>query len=114
MAVRDMATRHNVILYLVHVYLDGDFEWGSDNELNKLIYEHGRIQTLPLGIYEPDAESIYKKLKTSNLDLESIKKVLKNPDRIVICTVDKYDDYDFPDAKRTFCTGLLVKRTAQS
>jgi len=105
-----MATRHNVRLYLVHVYLDGDFKWGSENELNKLIYEHGRIQTIPLGIYESDAESIHKKLQVSNFDLETIKKVLQNPGSLVICTVDKHDDYENLDGKYTFCIGLLASK----
>lgn len=105
-----MTTGRKVNLYLVHVYLDGNFEWKNDNELHKLIYEHGRIQTIPLGTYEPDAEDIYKRIRVTNIGLESIKKVLKNPGSIVICTADKYDDYEYPDGEYTLCTGLLASK----
>jgi hypothetical protein len=105
-----MATQYNVRLYLVHVYLDGDFEWGNDNELNKLIYEHGRIQTIPLGTYNADTENIHKNIKISNIDIDTIKKVLQNPGMIVIYTIDKYDDYEHPDGKYTLCTGLLASK----
>jgi len=105
-----MATERNVNLYLVHVYLDGSFGWSNDSELNKLIYEHGRIQTVPLGIYEPNAENIHKKLKVINIKLDVIKEVLKNPGKIIINTVDKYEDYDCSDSKYTLCIGLLATK----
>jgi hypothetical protein len=105
-----MAAQGIVSLYLVHAYLDGDFGWENDNELNKLIYEHGRIQTVPLGVYEQNAEDIHKKLKISGITLDTIKRALQNPGRIVICTVDKYDDDAYPDNKYTLCIGLLVRK----
>ncbi len=104
-----MDTERNVAVYMVHVYLDGNFEWKNDNELYKLIYEHGRVQTILLGTYELDAETIYKRLKRLNIDLEYIKKALKNPDTIVICSFDKYDDYECQESEYTLCTGLLAR-----
>jgi len=108
MVVCIMDTERNVALYLVHVYLDGNFEWKNDNELHKLIYEHGHVQTIPLGTYEPDAEIIYRKLKKLNIDLESIKKALKNSGTIVICSFDKYDNYEYPEGGYTLCVGLAA------
>jgi len=105
-----MDTERNIALYLVHVYLDGNFEWKNENELHKLIYEHGRVQTIPLGNYELDAETIYKNLKRLNIDLESIKKVLKNPGNIVICSFEKYYDYEYKESEYTLCTGLLARK----
>jgi hypothetical protein len=105
-----MDTERNVALYMVHVYLDGNFEWKNDNELHKLIYEHGRVQTIPLGTYELDEETIYKNLKILNIDLESIKKVLKNPGTIVICSFEKYDNYECKESEYTFCIGLLARK----
>ncbi len=105
-----MTSQDNVSLYLVHVYLDGEFEWENDNELHKLIYEHGRIQTIPLGTYVQDAEDIHKKLKMVGLDIESITRALQNPERIVIYTADKYEDYEYPNGKYTLCIGLLASK----
>jgi hypothetical protein len=109
-----MDTERNVALYLVHVYLDGNFEWENDKELHKLIYQHGRVQTIPLGTYEPDAEMIYKKLKILNIDLESIKKVLKNPGNIVIISFDKYDNDECLKGEYTLCIGLAAYSTLYS
>jgi len=111
MVVCIMDAERNVALYLVHVYLDGNFEWKNDSELHKLIYEHGRVQTIPLGTYEPDAEMIYKKLKVLNIDLESIKKVLKNPGNIVIISFDKYENNECPEGEYTLCIGLTACST---
>jgi len=105
-----METERNVALYLVHVYLDGNFEWENDNELHKLIYECGHVQTIPLGTYELNAETIYKKLKILSIDLESIKKALKNTDTIVICSFEKYDDYECAKPEYTLCIGLLASK----
>ena len=105
-----MSAERNIALYLVHVYLDGNFEWKNDSELHKLIYEHGRVQTIPLGNYELDAEIIYKKLKVLNIDLESIKKALKNIGTIVICSFEKYDDHECIETQYTFCIGLLASK----
>ncbi len=104
-----MDTERNVALYMVLVYLDGDFEWTNDNELYKLIYEYGRVQTIPLGTYELNAETIYKNLKRLNIDLESIKKVLKNSGTIVIYSFEKYDNYECEESGYTLCTGLLAR-----
>jgi hypothetical protein len=105
-----MSTENRVTLYLVHVYLDGSFEWRNGKELHKLIYEHGRVQTIPLDTYEPDAGIIHRKLKVLNIELEPIEKVLKNPGIIVICSFDKCNNYDHPESQYTFCIGLLATK----
>jgi hypothetical protein len=105
-----MGMERKVNLYLVHVYLDGVFQWENDNELHRLIYKHGHIQTIPLGTYEPDAKNIHKKIKAINVNLEFIEKALKNPGTIVICTVDKYEDYESLYGEYTLCTGLLASK----
>jgi hypothetical protein len=96
------------------VYLDGNFEWKNDKELHKLIYEHGRVRTIPLGNYELDAEIIYKKLKVPNIDLESIKKALKNIGTIVIFSFEKYNEYECIENEYTFCIGLLARKVDSS
>ena len=110
-AVCNMDTERTVALYLIHVYLDGNFKWKNDKELHKLIYEYGRVQTIPLGTYEPDAEIIYKKLKVLNIDLESIKKVLKNPGNIMILSFDKYNNDEYLGGEYTLCIGLAAYST---
>jgi hypothetical protein len=103
-----MSTERKVNLYLVHVYLDGVFQWENDSELHRLIYKHGHIQTIPLGTYEPNAKNIHKRIKAINISLEFIEKALKNPGTIVICTVDKYEDCEALYGEYTLCTGILA------
>jgi len=42
--------------------------------------------------------------------LESIKKALKNTDTIVICSFEKYDDYECAKPEYTLCIGLLASK----